>query len=253
MFLRKITGIAAIIVIALGLAYLALNFNSMDFTAYRAAVKTGNQGGNSEAAQLKEANKEVIERASGSYTGMVKDIADNDHIYGNSDAPVKIIVYCDFDCPFCAQFYDTIQRIKDDFGDSAVIAYRHFPLTTHTFAVAAALASECAAEQGKFWEMYDKLFADKKADRMSIDGFKQDAADLGLDAGQFNNCLDSEKYRDRVEADLAVGRQAGAIGTPTIFVNGEILTGAIPYDDYTDSRGKTQKGMRSVIEEILER
>src|SRR3989338_6919610 len=145
-----------------------------------------------------------------------------DHILGDANAPVKIIVYSDFECPFCAKYAGTIKQVEEKFKDKVAISFRHYPLPGHPQAELAAQASECAAEQGKFWQMHDKLFADNLAGRLSPEQYKTDAAELGLDEAQFNQCLDSEKYKNRVAEDKAEGKRIGVTGTPTSFVNGAI-------------------------------
>ncbi len=181
----------------------------------------------------------------------VTPISADDHLWGSLDATVKLIVYSDFECPFCANFYDTLKQVKEEFGDKVVIAFRHYPLASHTLALTAAEASECAAEQGKFWEMYNKLFGDNKANEMSLAQFKKDAADLNLDQAKFNQCLDTEKYKDKVLAQMLAGKNAGVTGTPTSFVNGQIYVGAYPFKDFTGNDGKPEKGMESIIQGLL--
>ena len=174
-----------------------------------------------------------------------------DHILGDINAPVKMIVYSDFECPFCSKFAETMKIIEGYFKNKVVITFRHFPLPGHPDAEKAAETAECAAEQGKFWEMHDKLFADNVASRMSIDQFKKDAVDLGLDQNKFNQCLDSSQYREKVSQEKAEGSRAGVTGTPTIFVNGNIYPGAYPFEDFTSPDGRPEKGMKSIISELL--
>ncbi|OGF24395.1 hypothetical protein A3H09_01320 [Candidatus Falkowbacteria bacterium RIFCSPLOWO2_12_FULL_45_13] len=183
--------------------------------------------------------------------GALKSIEAADHTLGDISAPVKMIVYSDFECPFCADFAKTMKQVEENFKYNAVIAFRHYLLAGHPQALPAAMASECAAEQGKFWEMHDKLFADNAAGRMSLEQFKTDAADLGLDTAKFNQCLDSEKFKDKVIEQKSGGDKAGVTGTPTTFVNGNIYPGAYPFEDFTGSDGKPDKGMKSVISDLL--
>lgn len=147
----------------------------------------------------------------------VRPIDDTDHILGDKNAKIQIIIYDDFECPFCYKFYETTKQIKEEFGNKVAIVFRHYPLRIHDNAMVAAEASECAAEQGKFWEMYDKLFADNNANKMGVDQFKQDAADLGFDQAKFNQCLDTEKYKDKVTSQMIEGKNFGVGGTPTFF------------------------------------
>ena len=181
----------------------------------------------------------------------VRPIDATDHLSGQLNAPVQLIVYSDFQCPFCSQFAETTKKVEQEFKDKVVIAFRHYSLAGHPQAEKAAEASECAALQAKFWQMHDKLFADNVAGRMSLEQFKQDAVELGLDQNKFNQCLDSGRYADKVSAQKAEGDQAGVTGTPTSFVNGNIYPGAYPFEDFIGSDGKPEKGMKSIIGNLL--
>src|SRR3989344_203228 len=161
-------------------------------------------------------------------------INENDHIIGSIDAPVQMIIYSDFECPYCARFVDTIEKVKAEFGDKVAITFRHFPLVFHKEAVPAAIASECAAEQGKFWEMHDKLFEDNENKKFNAEEFKKDAGELGLDQAKFNQCLDTNKYKEKVQRQMLEGKSVGVTGTPTTFINGEFVIGATPFEDYKD-------------------
>ena len=182
---------------------------------------------------------------------VVSPINTADHFLGDAEAPVQMIVYSDFECPFCVKFAGTMKEIEDSFKDKVAITFRHYPLSGHPEALKAAEASECAAEQDKFWEMHDKLFADNTARRMSLDQFKIDAADLGLNQEQFNQCLSIGKYKDKINEQIAEAKKAGVTGTPTIFVNGYIYPGAYPFEDFTSPDGRENKGMKNIISELL--
>jgi protein-disulfide isomerase len=208
-------------------------------------------GEQEEIEAIKDDNKQVIEQVQSMAIETVRPIDTTDHVWGDLDAPVQLIIYDDFQCPFCAIFYDITEEIKENFQDKVVIAFRHFPLSFHPLAVPAALASECAAKQGKFWEMYDKLFADNKENNMSVEQFREDAVAIGLNAAEFNECLDKEKYQDKIQTDMLEGRNFNVTGTPGNFINGEPVPGAYPFDDFTDSSGRQREGMKSIIERHL--
>ncbi|MEK7067568.1 MAG: thioredoxin domain-containing protein [Patescibacteria group bacterium] len=161
----------------------------------------------------------------------VPAISTDDNVRGNQNAAVTIVEYSDFECPFCLRFQSTIEQIYNEYKDKALFVYRHFPLNSlHPEAQKAAEASECAAEQGKFWEMHDKIFAANAAQTMSVEQWKKEAASLGLNASKFNDCLDGGKYASKVAQQQAGGQAAGAQGTPTTFVNGQLVNGAVPYE-----------------------
>ncbi|MFH1255257.1 MAG: thioredoxin domain-containing protein [bacterium] len=182
---------------------------------------------------------------------ILRPIDATDHIWGDPKAPVQMIVYSDFECPFCVKFFQTMKIIEENFKDKIAITFRNYPLAGHPDAEKAAEAAECAGEQGKFWEMHDKLFFDNTAGRMSVEQFKQDAVDLGLDQNKFNQCLDSGQYQAKITEQKNQGDKAGVTGTPTIFVNGNIYPGAYPFEDFTTLDGRENKGMKSIISELL--
>lgn len=162
---------------------------------------------------------------------------DDDSYLGDLSAPVKVIEFSDFQCPFCRTFWkDTLPSIKKDYVDTgkAMFVYRDFPLQFHPAAMPAALAVNCAKDQNKYWELHDKIFSeqDKKGSgtiEFTKNDIKKWAKEIGLDIGEFNKCLDSEKYKAEVEKDIADGSKAGVNGTPTTYVNGVALVGAQPY------------------------
>ena len=206
---------------------------------------------NNEVNKLKENNKEIIEQARRVVPGVVPAINKNDHFFGDISAPIQLIIYDDFECPFCARFNDTVGEIKNYFKDKVVVIFRHYPLRSHPNALPAALASECAHEQGKFWEMHDKIFLANKEGKLSLDQYQSDAKDLELDIAQFNQCLETEKYKDKIQAQWLEGKNAGVSGTPGNFVNGESVPGAYPFEDFKDQGGNIQEGMKSIIERHL--
>jgi protein-disulfide isomerase len=181
----------------------------------------------------------------------VSPIDATDHVFGDPKAAVQMIVYSDFECPFCAKFAETMKKVEENFKDKIVITFRQYPLPIHPQAEKAAEASECAAEQGKFWEMHDRLFANNIASNMNVEQYKKDAVDLSLNQEQFNQCLDSGKYAEKVSQQKTDGTKAGATGTPTIFVNGNIYPGAYPFEDFISPDGQNNKGMKSIISELL--
>jgi protein-disulfide isomerase len=157
-----------------------------------------------------------------------------DHIMGPDDAIVTMIEYSDFECPFCARHKQTMDTIKQTYPNDVRVVFRHFPLSFHSHAQKAAEASECAADQGKFWEMYEKIFDLNESRTMSVANFKQAATEIGLDRGQFDPCLDSGIKATRVAEDYTEGEAAGVQGTPATFINGELVSGAIPLESFLE-------------------
>lgn len=156
---------------------------------------------------------------------------DNDAVLGDDDAPITIIEFSDYECPFCTRFYlNTLPQIKSEYIDTGKVKliYRDYPLGFHANAQKAAEAAECAGEQEKYYEMHDKLF-DEGVDG-GVSSFKQYAKEIGLNAEEFNECLDSGEMASEVQKDFQDGQRAGVQGTPTFFINGKILKGAQPFE-----------------------
>lgn len=168
----------------------------------------------------------------------IKVSTDDDAFMGAKNAKVVLVEFSDFQCPFCRRFWkETLPSIKKDFIDTGKIkfVYRDFPLNFHPAALPSAQGSECAREQGKYWQFHDKIFQeqDSKGEgtiTFTITDLKQWAAKIGLNAGEFNSCLDSGKYTDEVQKDYNDGVKYGVSGTPTVFVNGKSIVGAQPYE-----------------------
>ncbi|MBI5077649.1 thioredoxin domain-containing protein [Candidatus Falkowbacteria bacterium] len=162
----------------------------------------------------------------------VPAVAANDYFLGAKDAKVVLIEYTDFECPFCLNHSKTSKKINETYGDKIKFVVRHFPLSFHENAQKAAEAAECAGEQGKFWQMYDVLFATNEAKTMGIEKWKAEAKKMGLNVTKFSECLDSGKYADKINQEIADGAAAGVDGTPATFINGQLVSGALPFEQF---------------------
>jgi protein-disulfide isomerase len=156
------------------------------------------------------------------------EIGDAGGMKGSKGAKIQIVEFSDFQCPFCSRVSAPLEEVKKHYGDDAVIVFKHFPLSFHKEAMGAAMAAECAGEQGKWWEMHDKLFANQKD--LSNDNYFVWAKELGLNDAKFKDCFDNQKPKAKIEADMAEGRSAQVRGTPSVYINGRKFTSPSGYN-----------------------
>jgi protein-disulfide isomerase len=160
---------------------------------------------------------------------------------GPANAPITIVEFSDFECPYCGGLFPTLKQIEKDYADKVRVVYRQFPLSSvHPHAEKAAEASLCALEQQHFWEFHDSMFGNQR--ELTVDDLKKRAVDMKLDTGKFDECLDSGREADAIQKDIQDGARAGVTGTPAMFINGRFLSGNQPYQTIKD-----------VIEDELER
>lgn len=151
-------------------------------------------------------------------------VNDEDHIEGNIDAPITLVEYGDYQCPHCGRAYPIVKRIQAEMGDRMRFVFRDFPLEkAHPQALMAAVASEAAGLQGKFWEMHDMLFENQK--RLHHSGLVEYARALELDVNRFEQDMNDEQLAIRVKEEFYSGMRSGVNATPTFFVNGEKFEG----------------------------
>ena len=160
----------------------------------------------------------------------MKALLDDDAVKGDPKAPVTIIEWSDYECPFCGRFYtETFGQIDEQYikKGKVKLVYRDFPLSFHQQAQKAAEAAECAGEQGKYYEMHNLLF--EQGVQGGVPGFKGFARQLGLNQAEFDSCLDSGKMASEIQKDMADGGRVGIQGTPGFIVNGQLISGAQPF------------------------
>jgi protein-disulfide isomerase len=150
---------------------------------------------------------------------------------GPAEAPVKVIEFADYECPYCAKVHPFVLKLHEEFPNEVGIYYKDMPLPMHSRAQKAAEAARCAREENKFWEYHDKLFSERKLEPEQL---RQFARDLKMDESKFEKCLDTGAQAGAVKKDLTEGQQLGLTGTPSFFINGRFVSGAVDYPTLRD-------------------
>jgi protein-disulfide isomerase len=163
-------------------------------------------------------------------------------VRGLRNAPVVLVEYADYECPYCQQIHPDLTKLEAEYKGKLTFAYKDAPLPMHTHAQKAAEAAHCSGAQGKYWEYHDLLFASKQYE---ITDLKQHARTLNLDGAAFDKCLDSNEKAEAVKAQLAEAQRLGLSGTPSFFINGLFLSGAV---DYATLRGLVEQELASVAQ-----
>jgi protein-disulfide isomerase len=222
--MKRTVAIATVV----GVAFIAI--------AIVAGITIGNGAGGDDTSQEQE-------RAVDSRLSLSSLASSGSPVRGEESAPITIVEFSDFQCPNCGRFArNTAPQIVEEYIATGMVnmVYKHFPIRGPD-SMAASLSSQCAGDQGKFWEFHDMLFNNQEAEGSgwaSAENMKGFASELGLDSEAFNSCLDSEKYRSLVESDLAFGKEIGVTGTPTfVIVNSdgsepEGILGAQPFSSF---------------------
>jgi protein-disulfide isomerase len=159
---------------------------------------------------------------------------------GPADAPVKIIEYADYQCPYCKQMQPLIKRLREEFPNKTQLIYEDFPLPMHANAQKAAEGAHCAGDQGKYWEFHDAIF--DHTGSLDVTNLKGMAKTVKLDQASFDQCLDSGKHGADVAKGQIQGKVLGITGTPTFFINGHMVTGAAKYEVLRDIVAQESSG-----------
>jgi protein-disulfide isomerase len=180
------------------------------------------------AAALDARGDTVAQNSNEAQPGQRYDVsADDDPFLGDANAPITIIEFSDFHCPYCSRFeHETLQPIMNDFAGKVRLVYRDYPILGAN-SVLAALAAECMKDQGKFWDFHNMAFDHQ--DNLTRDAFISYAKDFGIDVDTFTTCLDQQKHMDEISKDARDAQALGVTGTPAFFVNGTFISGAQPY------------------------
>jgi protein-disulfide isomerase len=165
---------------------------------------------------------------------LTNPVTDKDHAQGRPDAPVTLVEYGDYECPYCGKAYPIIKRLQQELGDKLRFVFRNFPMNTiHEHASVAAQAAEAAAAQGKFWPMHDLLYEHQENfDQVDL---TQHALKIGVELYRFEGDLSSERFARKVRDDFRSGLRSGVNGTPTFFINEERYDGPLEYEALRDA------------------
>ncbi len=163
-------------------------------------------------------------------SSLTPPVTERDHVLGSADARVTLVKYGDFECPHCRALVPLVEAARTAFGDNLRFVFRHFPLrSSHPHALAAARAAEAAGEQGRFWEMYRRLY--ERQTELGDEDLRRHAREIGLDLPRFERELTVRAHDARILEDLASAAASGAVGTPSLFINGELYTGSPARDE----------------------
>ncbi len=220
------------LIIGFGVGRLSLGFSTLPTTYNQTAGTTGVSNNQNTIAQ----QPTLQTTPPNAYDTVDKSVDSDGHLsLGNKDAKVKIVEFGDFQCPYCERYFSTAYpQILKNYVDTGKVYYtfHNYPLNIHPQAPKAAEAALCAADQDKFWDYHDLLFANQNmwsGNSNDVQVFETLAQSAGLDAGKFAQCLSTSKYADTIQQDIASGDKKGISGTPTIFINDQKVVGAQDY------------------------
>jgi protein-disulfide isomerase len=214
-----------IFVIGLGFGYLLRGWAPLPGTSADTSEFTSSS---EPAVEMPQANAEA---SSASQQVVRYDVpVDDDPMLGADDAPITIVEFSDYECPYCRQWHSEVySQLIDTYGDQIRFVYRDFPLESiHSNANSAAQAANCANEQGVFWDYHDKLFSMEQG--LGNEAYLEYASQLEVDEVSFKECIDSGRYQEEVQADFEFAANLGVRSTPTFFINGIAVVGAQPFD-----------------------
>ena len=157
---------------------------------------------------------------------------DDDPMMGVKDAPITIVQFAEYQCPYCGKAGESIDRVMEEYAGKVQMVYRDFPLSFHPRAVPAAVAANCAGEQDKYWEMHKLLMSNQRA--LEEGDLVAHAQTLELDMAKWNTCREDPAQAAEVQADMEAGAEAGVSGTPAFFINGIMLSGALPFEQFKE-------------------
>lgn len=230
-----VVGVAVVSLLGFGLALYA------SMSGGQSLFKLNSGNGNKAVVEQK-ADDQAAPQPKGKVDIALKD---SDYIRGDINAPVTVITYTDLECPYCQRFHPNLLKVLNDFAGKVKVAVRHFPLSFHANAQKEAEAAECVGKLGgaeKYWNFIDTIFEKTTSNGtgIALADLPKLAKGAGVNESQFKTCLNNNEMAEKVQNDLKEGSQYGVAGTPTSFVNGEVVEGAVPYEQ-----------LKAVVEQAL--
>lgn len=259
MFNKKINLLvivaALICVCAVGVYYVSSKY--LPNVSHKSDIVDAISTINGDVEKLKKDNEEIVKNATTFKSARVRGVSADDYYIGDINAPVQLIVYGNFACAYCVKYHETVKKIIDEYPQDVVVAFRHFVLRDNSeaqkIALMAANAFECAGEQNKAVQMQNRLYQDSEDKMMTLEQFSKDAEEIGLDIVKYQQCMEEDKYMTKIDTQMLEAKRYEVSGTPASFLNGRPIPGAIPFDDFFGSDKRDRKGMKSLIEEELDK
>lgn len=225
-FLGLSIGVAVVSLIGFIILMMAIGLNGNNSKSAVANIDNTNQVDNTDQKVANVNSNPVAEEEP---TPTAPNLTGNEIILGDKNAPITVISFTDFQCPYCSRWHETMAKIVKDFPGKVKWVYKHFPLESiHPYAMQSSESVECAGEQGKYWEFVNEIFANQ--DKFNAEYFNTAAKKIGLNVNKFKTCVSEGKYKEKVKADQQTGLDIGIRGTPGNFVGGYYLPGAQPYE-----------------------
>lgn len=243
--------IAIFIVMIIVLGFVFYKDKQVSDPSLTLSSKKQNTENHDDVNSIKEANKDIIDKAGNTNSSLVSPVNADDNYMGALNSPVEVIYYSDFSAPFVGDVLDNIFALKELYQDDIVLAYRHYATGEYGNSYQLAIAADCAAKEDKFWEMADKISKKQNESAVSESDLYDFAKEIGLDETGFEECLADSANKDKVISVSGQAEEYGVMGVPTIFVNKLILAGSYPLDDFTDSADIKRDGLKTIIDEEL--
>ena len=246
---RKLVMAVVFFMLFIIIAFFAVFMIGQKNRVVKNSINTLNQAQGDDARELLKLNQAAL--ASGNGETQTPVMVATDHFQGDLNAPVKIIVFEDITDQYSAVFNEVLKTVEQNYGDKVAVAFRPFMLTPSALSKDSFAALECAGEQTKFNEFRNLILEKVKGGELDSEGLGGYAESLGLDRAKFDSCLNQGGFQEKVAKVAGEAQKYSVYGTPTIFVNGQIVPGARSFEDVTGSAGEKIEGLKAIIDRQL--